>query len=239
MFRRTHHNAIQKILARLDTLLFEETRTFFGGGTAIVLKLNEYRESLDIDFLCADAAGYRHLRNVVWRKGFQGLFKPDCGVRQIRDTKTDQYGIRNFVELDEARVKFEIVSEARVRLDGEHDDALGVPILTKTDMFTEKLLANADRVHDASSMARDVIDLTMMINAWGDVPEEAMRQASEAYGRDYIMSALQTGMVKLLDPGRLDECAHAMAIDATAKETIRQTARRYERSRRQSRTPTP
>lgn len=229
MFRRAHHNAIHKILGRLNTPLFEKTRTFFGGGTAIVLKLGEYRESLDIDFLCADLTGYRQLRNVVWKEGFLGLFKPNSGVREVRDTKTDQYGIRNFVETDDVKIKLEIVSEARVLLDGDYDEALDVPILTKADMFTEKLLANADRVHDASSMARDVIDLAMMIDAWGDVPGDAMKRASEAYGRDYITSALSTGMQKLLDPGRLDECARAMEIDAPTTETIRQVARRYGR----------
>ncbi|WP_322543705.1 nucleotidyl transferase AbiEii/AbiGii toxin family protein [Pantoea eucrina] len=29
---------------------------FFGGGTRIALEINEYRESIDVDFLCPDRA---------------------------------------------------------------------------------------------------------------------------------------------------------------------------------------
>ena len=53
MFERDHHNRIQTLLSALNTDFLAQNKCFFGGGTAIVLALDEYRESVDIDFLCA------------------------------------------------------------------------------------------------------------------------------------------------------------------------------------------
>ena len=57
MFERDHHNRIQLLLSALDAGFLTENECYFGGGTAIVLALNEYRESVDIGFLCASQAG--------------------------------------------------------------------------------------------------------------------------------------------------------------------------------------
>ena len=65
MFKRPHHQRIAQVLAALDADLLQQTQCYFAGGTAIVLLLDEYRESLDIDFLCASQDGYRLLRNLV------------------------------------------------------------------------------------------------------------------------------------------------------------------------------
>ena len=50
---------------------------YFGGGTAIVLRHGEYRESADIDFLVSDIAAYRSLRQ---RLQVQAGLEP--GVRE-------------------------------------------------------------------------------------------------------------------------------------------------------------
>lgn len=65
MFERSHHQRIEKILHAFNCDLLSQTRCYFGGGTAIVLSLAEYRESLAIDFLCASNEGYRLLRNTI------------------------------------------------------------------------------------------------------------------------------------------------------------------------------
>lgn len=44
-FAREHHTAILKALRALDGDYLMETKCYFGGGTAIVLELGEYRES--------------------------------------------------------------------------------------------------------------------------------------------------------------------------------------------------
>ena len=58
-FVRPHHRLIFKVLSELNTDFLSTCQCYFGGGTRIVLELNEYRESVDVDLLCADPAGYR------------------------------------------------------------------------------------------------------------------------------------------------------------------------------------
>ena len=59
MFKRAHHNRILQVLQAFDPSVLSEAKCYFGGGTAIVLQLEEYRESVDIDFLCSDIEAYR------------------------------------------------------------------------------------------------------------------------------------------------------------------------------------
>lgn len=53
---RPRHQRVMTLLDSLDDEILERNACFFGGGTRIVLELDEYRESLDVDFLCADQA---------------------------------------------------------------------------------------------------------------------------------------------------------------------------------------
>jgi len=78
MFERPHHQRIGKILHAFNAALLHETKCYFGGGTAIVLSLDEYRESLDIDFLCASNDGYQaaeilQIHFALWLKYQRGL----------------------------------------------------------------------------------------------------------------------------------------------------------------------
>ena len=52
---------------------FRKLQCFFGGGSAISLQLAEYRESVDIDFLCKDEGFHEMQRGVYY---FLGLFNP-------------------------------------------------------------------------------------------------------------------------------------------------------------------
>ena len=67
MFKRPRHMLVQRILDAFDARFLSETCCYFGGGTRIVMELDEYRESLDIDLLCADKDGYRAIRSSSWR----------------------------------------------------------------------------------------------------------------------------------------------------------------------------
>jgi hypothetical protein len=108
-FVRPEHAVIADALRRMNHRLLLDTRCWFGGGTAIVLRHGEYRRSLDVDFLCSDADGYRVLRNAFVADGPSALFARD--VRSVRDVRTDQYGIRAFLEHRGQPIKFEIVRE--------------------------------------------------------------------------------------------------------------------------------
>jgi len=50
-------------------------RCYFAGGTAVALLLDEYRESVDVDLMCADSSAYRALRNLVFDNDIDALFR--------------------------------------------------------------------------------------------------------------------------------------------------------------------
>lgn len=213
MFKREHHRRIHGVLNSMNGELLKQASCYFGGGTAVVLALNEYRESVDIDFLCASVDGYRLLRSRIYEEGLAGLFQSK--PKQLRDVRMDQYGIRTVLEMDGSPIKFEIVREGRIELDGDMDRLLQVPVLSRGDMFAEKLLANADRGLDAATLSRDLIDLAMMIDAWGDIPGEAWQKARTAYGGS-VDRIFATTLAKNSDSSHLQKCCERMQMDAAS-----------------------
>lgn len=210
MFDKPHHERIQKILQALNVPFLQEAACYFGGGTAIVLALDEYRESRDIDFLCASREGYRLLRSTVSSHSLGKLLtKP---IPLLREIRADRYGIRTQLEVDGVPIKIEFVGEARIDIGGELDATTGIPTLSRTDLFAEKLLANADRGLDRSTLSRDIIDLAMMIHHWGDIPEQALAKAQAAYGND-IARAWRDSTKMLADERYLKTCLERMQMD--------------------------
>lgn len=188
-FKRPEHNNIAALLRTMDADFLLESRCWFGGGTAIVLTHGEYRRSLDIDFLCSDTDGYRNIRNAVFDRGLAAMFSG--AVRQMRDIRSDAYGVRTLIEYDGLAVKFEVVREARISLAGALSPELNVPLLMVDDMFTEKLLANADRCFDRSVAYRDAIDLGRLVEANGaTIPQASIQKAEAAYGADVARKAV-------------------------------------------------
>jgi hypothetical protein len=185
-FARPQHNIIAEALRSMDAAFLERARCYFGGGTAIVLSNGEYRLSLDVDFLCADLDGYRELRVAARGKGAQAVF--GSSIETLRPFVADQYGIRGLFSLRGQRIKFEIIREGRIDLDGAIDPTLGVPVLTVPDQFAEKLLANADRWYDRAVAYRDAIDLGYLVRANGSIPPRAIAKAEAAYGTDIAQS---------------------------------------------------
>lgn len=220
MFRRAHHNRIAAALNSLNTDFFLYSACWFGGGTAIVLALNEYRESVDIYFLCASTDGYRLLRQRVFEAGFAALVRAPVALR--RDLRADQYGLRAVLEVDGEPIKFEIVREARVPLSGALNPSLGVPQLSREDMYAEKLLANADRWSDPATLSRDVIDLSMMMAHWGPVPDAAWAKAEGAYGPS-VRVAFARAVERIADRAWLGDCMARMSMDPALIEPILST----------------
>lgn len=217
MFERDHHNRIQTLLSALNPDFLAENKCFFGGGTAIVLALNEYRESVDINFLCASQDGYRELRNTIHNASLGAIFSRP--VELARDVRADRYGIRTFLRVDEVAVKFEIVSEGRIALAGEINPVTGVPTLTRSDMYAEKLLANADRYLDKAVASRDIIDLAMMIGHWGDVPAAAWEKVRQAYGAS-ADRPFQGAIKMVSDQAYLGQCLARMHMAPEFAEQI-------------------
>lgn len=218
LFEREHHRRIAKALQLFDHDILHQTGLFFGGGTAIVLALGEYRLSNDIDFLCSSEDGYRFLRNAVNEHDLGVLTK--IPLKLLREVRTDRYGIRTAIEVDGVAIRLEIVSEGRIELEGELDVQLGVPVLSRTDMFAEKLLANADRGLDRAVMYRDLIDLAMMITHWGEIPQAALAKARKAYGKQIDVRLEQVSKL-LADPVLLSSCLNSMSMNPELGASIR------------------
>ncbi len=175
------HQKILQILSHLRADFFNECRAYFGGGTMLALKYGEYRLSQDIDFLCSDRVGYRQLRSAIFDRSYAALFESSQGIHFPREIQANQYGVRFPISIDDATIRFEIVSEGRIDL-GEADrfDWCPTACLNRVDSAAEKLLANSDRWLDRSILSRDLIDLAM-IRLQGDLAPEAYEVAAAAY----------------------------------------------------------
>jgi hypothetical protein len=211
-FRRPWHRLVARVLASLNRALLASAKCYFGGGTRIVMELDEFRESVDIDFL-SDRAGYRLLRNTVTARSLGEILAGDYEL--IRDVRADMYGIRTFLRVDGEPVKFKIISEGRLSLTGAATDPFPVDALDHTSCIAEKLLAHADRGQDGSTNARDLVDLAFMAECWSqECWRTAMETAESAYG-GVVARELDTGLSRFADRDRRRRCVDALGITDT------------------------
>ncbi len=219
MFKRPHHQKVAKVLNSLSSEFLSDAKCFFSGGTVLALTMGEYRESIDIDFLCADVAGYSKLRSSIFNNSLGEIFKEKIDL--MRDVRSDRDGIRAVLRVDDSPIKFEILREARIDLAGEVMPNIPVLCLSKSDLFSEKLLANADRWNHRSAMNRDLIDLIMMEKNWGPIPQNAIDKAVTAYG-DSVEGCFKKAVNMLnSDSVYFSECMLTMGIDAENADFIK------------------
>lgn len=214
-FRKPHHRAVARLLSAFDAAFLARAGCYFGGGTQIALSLGEFRESRDIDFLCSSRAGFRLLRETVDERSLGALLKSPVDL--AREVRTDRDGIRTFLRAGEARIKLEIVFEARIEVSGGLDRALGVPVLDLACSVAEKFLANADRGLDESTGSRDMIDLAFLAAAHGpQALAPGYRLAGTAYGRA-VARYLGLVLAKLAAQRRYAaQCARVLGIEDKA-----------------------
>ena len=213
-FRRPLHRRVASELARLDSAFLQDCRCYFGGGTRIVLELGEYRESKDIDFLCADRDGYRRLRETVGGESLGAMAKGKTVL--LGPVRADQYGIRTRLGTEAEPLKLEVVRESRIDLAGVRVNGVGVACLDRTCAFAEKFLANADRGLDRSTLSRDAIDLAFMVQEWGlEAAEAGAAVARGAYGSTIDRMAAQVVELLRFDRAYRARCIEAMAIEET------------------------
>lgn len=216
------HQSICKLLSHMDDELLAQTGCLFGGGTAISLMLSEFRTSVDVDFLCSDTAGYAKLRERIYDQGVAGLFKTGMAPAQLREARLDRDGIRTILVMDETPIKFEIVLEGRILLDvntGQEGKLLPVPALSRTSLFAEKLLANADRGMDKLSLSKDIIDLMVMESAWGEDPN-ARLIAESAYGETIARSYERSIDLLARDAAHRELCFREIELGDNARSLI-------------------
>jgi len=214
LFERTGHRRIARVLEALDAKVIEANHCWFGGGTAIALAHGEYRESLDVDFLVSDLAGYRALRQrLSGRDGLRAVMRDGTKLEAGRDVRADQYGIRTWLAVDDLEVKLEIVHEARIILDPptSTDRICGIATLTKLDLAASKVLANSDRWADDAVFSRDVIDLAMM-RLDRKTLRAAIDKARGAYGASVERDLSKAVAALQRRAGRLDECMRSLRM---------------------------
>ena len=217
----------------LDGALLRSHRCWFGGGTAIALRYGEYRESVDIDFLVSDLACYRDLRQLLTgAQGIAVLARNGPVWEQPREARADQYGIRAWLAVGGAKIKFEVVLEGRIELAVPEGDSqiCGIATLSALDLLTSKLLANSDRWSDDGVFSRDVIDLAMM-QPKPALLRQAVAKAEQAYG-----GAILRDLRKALDrmktrEGWLERCMHTMDF-SVPRAVVWQRLRALERNLR-------
>lgn len=231
MFERAHHRDVALVLQSLDAPALSQRHCYFGGGTAMALRYGEYRESMDIDFVVSDRAGYRDLRQMLANvRGSLPIARAGIEVELVREVRADQYGIRTQIRSGASTIKFEIVLEARIDLatPDESDRVCGIQTLAPIDLAAEKLLANADRWADDSVFSRDLIDLAMM-RADRRLLESACVKAEGAYGQSVRSSLSQAVDALETRRGRLQECMAALRIDRVTRAQLWQAMRKLAR----------
>ncbi len=214
MFERAHHVRIATVLEALDAEWLAAHGCLFGSGTAIALSCGEFRESLDIDFLVSDRAGYSALRQkLTGRARLGSITRPGAHLKSAAELRADQYGVRTMVEVERVEIKLEFVAEGRIDLEtpGPNDRICGLACLTRADMATTKLLANSDRWADDAVSSRDLIDLAML-QLTRPALSRAIAKATLAYGSS-VERDLSKAITRLGErDGRLEQCMTALKI---------------------------
>lgn len=213
-FTRPHHRRVAELLDSLDASLLAECQCYFGGGTRIVLGLEEYRQSLDVDFLCANIAGYRTLRSAISENSLGEIMANPLPL--LREVRADIYGIRTFVQIANCPIKFEIILEARIPLSAMAMPTVPVLAIDQKTCVAEKCLANSDRGNDRATLSRDVIDLAFMVARW---PEQSVHDgvelAESAYGVA-IRRGIRRSLDLLNEPKYRRQCISELGINDSA-----------------------
>jgi len=223
MFERPQHRTVLAVLESLRADVLSAGRLLFGGGTRIVLELDEYRESHDVDFLCSDASGYSDLRLAARQNGYAALFTaPGSGrFRFPREMRIDQYGIRFPVVCGDESLKVELIREARIDLDrGVRPGWSPVDCLSLEDCYAEKLLANSDRWPDGQILSRDLIDLAALRVRLGPIPEASWVKVRTAY-RTAPLEDLRKALAEVdRDPAKQRRCFDGLHIEGWQQELL-------------------
>lgn len=207
----------------MDAGFLRDNDWYFGGGTAIALSLGEYRESVDIDFLCSSRSGYRALYERTTNRAIGPIDSSLYGF--VREPRRDRDRVRAVLRVEDVPIKVEFVLEGRIALSPSTRTTGGVPTLSETDLFAEKLLATADRGLDKATFGRDLIDLAFMEMHWGPIPEDAWRKLFEAYGGSALRD-IKAAATLLSDSSYLRRCLEVLKMDVSAGPDIKASLQR-------------
>jgi hypothetical protein len=209
-YKPSHHQAISSALDYFSSEYLSENNIIFGGGTRIALEINEYRESVDIDFLCPNKLSYKAARSQITNVTLGKLVTKD--FTYVREIRADRYAVRTIIEHKDTAIKLEFVSFDNYNLSWLLDNSLfPVPFLDRTSCYYTKLLANSDRWTDYPY--KDIFDLLAMRGEWGVIPDNAIKLAIEHYGRSVVIGSLINALEDIRkDTAKYFKAAHDLTI---------------------------
>ena len=210
MSKVLHHAAIKSALSNFNSQYLRDNRILFGGGTRIALEIDEFRKSIDIDFVCPDKASYRAVRTQV-NTGSLGQLV-DAPFSYPREIRADRDAVRSLIKIDDTVIKLEFISFDDYSLHAEPGLKWGVPVLDRDSCFITKLLANADRY--GVEPRKDIVDLIMMYCKWGSPSERVWDEVDRHYGTvamDNLMSALN---IVIDNPSALNHTVQVCDMDS-------------------------
>lgn len=216
MYKRKHHQVIEKLLTCFDREYLSDNNIFFGGGTRIALELDEYRESVDVDFLCMNTPSYRAVRTQATNVSLGKLLLNKLNF--VREIRMDRYAVRAFVEIDDVVVKLEFVALDDYQLTKSNGKLFQLPYINKQSCFLTKLLAHSDRQYAPDK--KDLFDLLMMFQAWGLPTEATWQECDRHYGKapkQDLLNALQLLNTK---PEQFIKAGKALAVDEQVTQTL-------------------
>jgi hypothetical protein len=177
--QREHHNIIQNILDCFDEEFLEKNNILFGGGTRISLELNEYRESIDIDFLCSTNDSYKAVREQSTNISLGNLLKHP--VEFAKEIRLNRDAVRTVIKQGDHNVKLEFVNCNGYNLTKQNISPFNVPMIDHDGCFITKLLAHSDRKY--SPDRKDLFDILMMTKQWGGIGDEVWASCERIYGK--------------------------------------------------------
>jgi len=227
MFKRSHHQQIAFILERLRLENLVTCGCLFGGGTALALQLKEYRESVDIDFLCGSIEEYAKLRKGIAVEGKNFLF--DSSLTLSRDLMADRYAIRCSIFPQEGKrpIKFEIILEGYLKgLLPSVAKIHNVPYLHPQDSMATKLMANADRGRDEAFSFRDLIDFIVATDHFGPISQETLKKIELAYQDTAEKAAIKIAQLLVEYPEKLDRAFIELSLSPSVQPLIKRTVKK-------------
>ena len=102
------YNTIHKALLQFDKAFLLDNKVLFGGDTRIAMELDEFRESVDIDFVCPSIESYRAVRSAVSSFSFGNQVTGELEL--IREIRADLYSVRTVIKVDDTPIKLEVIT---------------------------------------------------------------------------------------------------------------------------------
>ncbi len=223
MYEIAHHQTIDSVLKYFNADYLCNNNIIFGGGTLIALMIDEYRESVDVDFLCPDTDSYRAVRSQVTNVSLGDLVLRDFNY--VREISSGRDAVRTIIELDNVKIKLEFVGFSDYKLgSSQPNNEFPVPFLDIPSCFSTKLLANADRQGDVPY--KDIFDLIAMYLHWGEIPDCSWLEADRHYSNRVIKHGLKLSLERIL-ANKDEYFLHAKSVkmkDEWAEEIINKGA---------------